>query len=457
MTLATIKRTSPPVIRNGENTAEARRQAGLAADFADAAESSVADAQAAAAEALALVAAVRVGAIGDSIIGGNTVADDFGGGSHSVGTWVFGELAWAQALWPWFESEIWFDDPAAGNFSGMIRGFTGYTAGQVADEAAIIADRAPQVTVVSAGTNGINGGATAAAEMAEIERLCNRFRSIGSKVVLANIRPRGDWAIGSPKHIAKDALNALIAAWCEAGNAELWDVHTAYSDGTGMPAAGRMQVDTVHPSAYGALVAAAPLVEVLKRLIIPRFGNQPRGTQLVLNPAMTSNGGSAGANVTGTVPANWTASSGSDVVGALTGGERTFTMTGNGGSYEETTLVADAVAGAEGDWFQAYADVRLDDWAGWRHPYLSLNGIGTTGVSAVSLSNRGTSYDILALTGDPITLRLLTPPLLLPTGATGVVLQLWTAQDGGEAGSGVLTVERAGVFQVADPQPLHNL
>lgn len=412
------------------------------------------DAEAAAASLVPSLFAPRLSAMGASHVARN-LAGDQTGGNQNIYSRVDGPITWAAALWPYFEWDCWFDDAGSDDYSGCINGYSGQTETQIAGHLADVRGLAPEVFYYEPGGNGIDASISGADEFDAIEAICNDRRAAGCKIVLATCKPRAAWTNGSAKWTQKEALNSLIAAYCAAGNAVLADVHAVIADVDGEVQPGRLS-DGTHYDALDAWdVAKSALVPAFKQVIKPLLRDGPRSTNLVSNPTLVADGGTLGTDVSGRVGDDFLAScSACSAVGALTDGEQTFVITPNGSSAEAALVLSrdfGGIAVTPGTWVRAYADVRLSDWDGWRAPQFFIeHDDGIAGAASYSAGS------VIDTDGAERSLRLMTPPMLVPPGIDEVAPALRAWLDSRKAGTGTLTIERIFIGTVPDPRPLHG-
>ena len=419
---------------------------------AEEAEASATAAAASAVEALTGVSAPRFIGFGASHVQRNASGDETGG-DEIIYTRPVGVGVWGMALYPYCEADVWFDNTGTLDYRGAWLGYPGETASQVLTHIADATRLAPDIAYLEDGGNGIEAGNSAAVEFQALQDQAEEFRAGGARVLLATIKPRSGWTVGSAKFLVKEDVNAQIEAYCAAGNARLVPLHDALADGTGMPLSGVLE-DGVHLSPLGAYIGARDaLVPSLKTVQKSVLKDGPRSANLVTNPTMSGTGGTSGTGVTGTVGDDWQAvCSGCTAVGAIVSGERQFTLTPGGAASEALVLGSTVgVTVTPERWVRAYIDLRLSAWDGWSQPELLIEN-----ADGASLALNRDASALMDNDGSEVVLRLLTPPYLVPAGITllSIAPRIWI--DGTAAGTGVVTIEEIRVGEVADPRPLHG-
>lgn len=177
----------------------------------------------------------------------------------------------------------------------------------------------PQYCFISAGTNDIYASALSAAEtFAQMQYLVTTLASAGIVPIYSTVWARSYDATYTPRHLA---YNDLLRRWVYSGAPGLfWDGFAATVDPTSTQCAIRSgytydSSPSLHINNVGALIlgkaCAAQALSKLPRRQRFAYGaedatNTGNTSNILTNPNFTGTGGTAGANVTGTVPTGWT-------------------------------------------------------------------------------------------------------------------------------------------------------
>jgi lysophospholipase L1-like esterase len=400
-------------------------------------------------------AKTRIGYVGDSIVAGNNLA------SASLISTLPREIAWARAMYPHFECDVWYDAGDTRSFKGMNAAYSGETVAQTRARLPSPGLYAPQIVIVSAGINSGTTNVTAASIETDLQAICQAYLRAGSRVILANIRPVSAAIIpdGSPQLQVRSDVNAWIASYATTTpDVVLWDVAAAYDDGTGRPKAGYM-ADGLHPSPLGSQYGALSLLMILKCLVKPIARRMvDDGFNQFPNGRMNGTSGSVGAGVSGLIASNFVAqmvSSGPTTTvsagllnNADTGGLiQVFDFTTNGGaaSSEIFGFYGASFAPVAGQWVKARVRLSLVAWSGWRSIYFNA-GYGDC------FSSNSAQSDQLAVGGD---FDLETMPF--QPASSAIRPYIWIYNDPRVAGSNVrVQIKELEFIQVDDPRYLHN-
>lgn len=461
--IATVGR--PPVeVYFGENTAESMRQAALAAGFVADAAAFAESAEAAAGVLDNFNSAPRVGVLGDSIIQANH-------NPNATATCMFGELFWAQMMFPYFNFDVWKDDglPDGGRyFDGLNQGYAGETSADMLPRIDKLLGMALDVLVIAIGTNDLGDGIAPAVAMANIQTLCEKGLAAGLPVKLANIRPIlwgyggvPEWANGGTYQLNRLALNELIADYAAATpGVDLIDLVTAY--GGDQPAnMADLFYDGLHPITQGAFLGSFAYIEALKKNIKSIPANTVlyvEDTNAVSNGTMAGTGGEKQVGrVTGDLADDWFALGGSATTtitaSKVAGGQKFVIDPGAGAATESFRIqpgdsnTAETLPFAAGETMRAFAEIEVSDWAGWQQFRLDAFGGNGAGYEANNLDLRDLDFN------GARAFKLISPPLTMPD-ADGLVMTLRVFYDGAAAGTGEIVIKRVWIGLVPDPRPL---
>lgn len=396
----------------------------------------------------------RLGFIGDSIMQRNHSMGSTGG--LALGQAV-GEVNWAQALYPHFEMDTWFDASDSRYFAGMNDGVSGNKSADVLARVEALKDRRPGVVLVAIGINDVLQGVSAATAAANIEAICDYYLGFGIKVIVGTVRPAGADAIPDEDERLTELtdLNTAIRDYADAtDNVTLWDAYEAYDNGSGRPISGVMS-DGVHLTRTGAPLGGRSLAQVIATVIDTSYSDVPTGTSLSPNPTLTGTSGVEGGRASGDTATSWRfASSGTGTCTAVTskdGSDKqvvTFSPQADGASAEYFLLSRSSggVAVTPGNWIRTYARVRLSAWSGWR---------GVMHQSTLSIGLANTDANSVIDAPEEMVLNIIGPPHQVLESQTTVAPVLRFDIDGEAEGSGVATIEHWGIYEVPDPRPSH--
>jgi len=398
----------------------------------------------------------RLGFLGDSIMQANHVWSATNAFGWTMG---LGEIAWANALWPHFEYDTWYDGDAVPDFTGMNAGIGDNTSAQALARVDALLAYSPAVVIISVGVNDVNGSVPAATTMANLKAACDKCTSRGIPVILSTVRPEGVSALpdADPRLIILQDINTLIRAYAPAApNVHLWDVNLAYDDGAGRPIAG-YTLDGTHPSRTGAQAGGASLLPVLQPLFPEAFSYIPTSPSLELLSQMAGTGGGGATRSSGPTAAGWIAAfQGAGTctcVKSKNGADKqvlTFTIQAAGSAREVFIIsrAAGTIPVTPGSWVRSYIRVRLGAWTGWRNVATALFASGGMASPAA---------DARIEASEEVVLDILGPPWQVPVGVTTQAPACQIDIDGQAVGVGVAVVERIALFEVPDPRPLHGV
>lgn len=419
----------------------------------------------AAAEAASIAAIPRIMLEGDSIMAQNHARSGF----EFIGTAGRGEIVWARSFFPFFAMDQW-EDPADVNHSS--KGCNVAVGGSWTSDVIARLDEtmnvAPDIVCLSIGINNINGTATAAATMADIETICEFYIGLGKTVLLANLRPVSatygtGWGDGGAKITELLALNTLIADYAAATpEVHLVDLMAAYSDGASppRPRAGETY-DGLHPSRTGAfwggVLGWLPVLrKVIKSLVVYR----PSGANIIGNGVFAGAGGLLGAGFTGDVASGWRmlmdSSSGSLSASAVASknaaDEQVVTITPGGDAWERVQILRSSGGAVmeEFKWYKGLMRVRFNASAYWRSIHFQFD----TNCQAMGTTEFTTSY--IGNVGEDIELLLETPLYQAEAGGETGTIAAYVLIDGASPDPMVFTVLEAYAAEVPDPNPLHG-
>jgi hypothetical protein len=240
----------------------------------------------------------------------------------------------------------------------------------------------------------------------------------------------------------------------------LWDVATAYDDGTGRPIA-NYTFDGIHPTQLGSQHGGQSLVAVLRTLITPAARWMAADSiNLISNGRMLGTAGVSGSNTTGTVASGYTAQavdggSRSSIVADLlpnpaTGGsiQRLRIATpGSGSGFEIFGYYGASLTPPGNIWVKARARISLSAWTGWRSIYFNAGYVDCMGSPATTSKIDADST---------LELELESMPFLLPASPSAIEPYLWVYVDPGATGTGTLEVKEIEMIPVEDPVDLHS-
>ncbi|MEA3042963.1 MAG: hypothetical protein QOH47_801 [Sphingomonadales bacterium] len=404
----------------------------------------------------------KVAAIGHSFVQRNNTAPADGSYIQSNAA---GEIVTAQALNPRFEFIV-LADPDAGAptyWRGANFGVAGDTSTMVLARLEALKAFGADIWIIDCILNDVRNSIASATTMANITAIAAAGLALGVQVIIANASPvavdaegAGTWSLVDAKRATLVAVNTLVAAYCTATRrVTLWDRWTAYNN-AGVPITGYTD-DGIHPSRLGAWKAGGPSLNTALDLVIDSNASAlPTGDNLYSNGEVTGTGGTTGAGVTGTLPTGWTFANATGTggahataVGSQSGGHQRFVITATAsGTNSEIFLFGrdvGAVTVVPGTWVQAWADVTLSAWAGWRQVIKRASVVD--GMDYASFS----ATDSMATSGST-RVRIVTPPFFVPEGTTSVSPQLVVVIDGQANGAGTLDIAELGLAVVRDPR-----
>lgn len=242
-----------------------------------------------------------------------------------------------------------------------VTGLSGYTIEQIAASGLqSVLSSGAKTCFVLAGTNNAADADAATIYEKLTSLLWEPLRAAGIRVVAGTIPPNGGWtATQSGKMMAvNDMIRAAPSIYPGLRVADLW---AATVDGaTGAPRSG-VFVDSIHPSARGAMYFARAIAAALDGVdvIVPKRSSGGRLDPRILNPnplafgnnATGTNGFILGVGGTGTGPDQWSVSSSNAAT--------TFTCSGNNARnpvdyIDGKSLDVSVTYGGDDHYFQAF-------------------------------------------------------------------------------------------------------
>ena len=407
----------------------------------------------------------RVGVVGDSIMQANH--SPFA--ARLLGKYARGMICVSHMLYPWFDFTAWTVDGAisSSEIDGLNKGKAGAqagmgnnsTTGELGDFLNRLILARPEIIIISAGTNNIDIQ-TPAQAMAKITSMVDAARDSGAVVLVTSVRPldatHGSYVPGQNAWIA--SLNSLLLAWAETAPVGIVyaDVFAVYDNGSG-DADPALLSDHVHPNYLGSLKEAREVwLPIFRQIVSPSIPDKPTETNLLPNPDFSGTGAS-GTGFSGALAPGWgyqRDGGAATVVGSKDGTDRQVLTVTSGGAANDTDGILLALFGGqsitENAWFQYWFDVEIDDWPGWRIVQAGF-GAGTLMEQAVS--------NVDLFNGQGKTRMLLQSPPMKRIAALGnpIDLQLRVYSVSDAAGSGVLTINDAGMAIVADPRARYGM
>lgn len=386
--------------------------------------------------------------------------DSTGQRNHSplaptMATLFAGEMMQAQALWPYFECDSWYDAADLVQINGCNRCRSGTDADQMLISEMIT--RGASAYCMITGVNDVQHGYTAAQGFAHIKASALQLAATGKPVFICNVR--GLSTVGL--HPVILAQNALLKAWTDTNPPGIFliDLFSVYATGPTdpTPKAGFLP-DGVHQEGKGATTAAPVFVAAFKKGLRAAGDARPQGTNLVSHPMFDGTGGTAGTGTSGSVGTHWysqRSGSANTIVCSKAAGTdfQKVTVTGGSGAVSDGFFLnrnfgSTAIALTSGNWYQWSIDLDFDAWAGWQSCRFDCD-LGS------ALYNAGTANDTMPAGAKHMT--LIGAPVLATSNIANGTALLQVYFNGATAGSGTVTVSDARLAQVANPLPLHGM
>lgn len=392
----------------------------------------------------------RVGIAGDSIMQYNNIAN---GDVLTAGNG--GELAWAQALSPRFDIDVWrradADDNVINGWYGANLGYAGQTSTTVLSRIGLMTRQQPDIVAYAAGTNdGVEGGAAALQAVQNAEDYANGVLAAGTEhVLIFPVRPAGAAQSNSARIAGRLTFANNISAFVAANPDTMTfvDVRPAYDpDADGVVDVALMP-DGLHPGPTGAYLAALDhVVPAINALVEP--GNiqldNPNPELAPNGGLLTGNTGTMGSGVTGSVPAGWNVTATNCTVvcalaaNAETGGQSlALTITPGGALGTVTVSPITTPATAADLWYQAACEVEGTTSGG--RSRLTVSGQETKGIVPVVSDGR----NIRAWSISP-------PRVANASGTAGLSMLVENIPAGGDVR--VVTLYRASLKLKASPR-----
>lgn len=433
---------------------------GLAQGYVDAAEGAAEIAVAAAGNTF--LAALRVLVMGDSVIEANH-------NTQGASTNQYGEFFWAQAMFPYFNFDVWRDDSVGTrDFQGLNQGFAGENSADMLTHLAAAEQMAPDVICIAIGVNDLGQGVLPSVTAANIETAIKFWRARGKPILLGNVRPVGDnyggdanWNYPAGTYQTRRiTLNGLIEDLAEQyEGVTLVDLATAY--GGDVPVAGDLR-DKLHPKTQGAIKGSQPWIAGLKAHIKPLPANKPayiESTNLVTNGTFTGTAGTKASTVTGTVGSSWFYYGGSattSIVGSKpSDGGQAFAIDPGAGSGTETLVIQPGNGDTTpnlgvpvGTTLRVVSVIEIDDWAGWRK--FNVQMFAGRGTAANTDPDALVNLDF----DGARTFTFISPPAETYDATPTPSIRI--SYDGAASGVGHITIRSIWIGIEQDPRPLFN-